>query len=312
MKDEYKTMKSLKIPGDWSDRGTVCCFKAASALFNLLPTTEAYKLGHQLARLWLTFDRGHRRIIEKNLDLALQIKPGSSQAEQLRAEITQHLGYNLCEFFLLQSPACRRLLKINLQITGLEHLLKAQNEGSGAIIVSAHLGNWELAGFLSTLMQKPIATVAKPVKGKPRLYQAIEKSRKEVGFTPVNKSGSAGTLVRNLKKGDIIALLVDQRVRRRLRIWSPFFGHQVPTIPSPAILARLSGSPIIPAFTTRIRPLHHQIVIEEPIFVPRSGDSREVVADYTQRINLLMEKHIRETPAQWFWPHDRWRRINSD
>ena len=305
----------LKIPADWSDRGTVYCFKAASAVFNLLPATDAYRLGHQLARLWLTLDRGHRRIIEKNLDLALQIKPKTPQARQLQAEITQHLGFNLCEFFLLQNPACRRLLKKNLRITGLEHLLKAQSNGTGAIIVSAHLGNWELAGFLSTLMQKPIATVAKPFKGKPRLYRAIEKSRKELGFTPVNKSGSAGTLVRKLKKGNIIALLVDQRVRRRLRIWSPFFNHQVPTIPSPAILARLSGSPIIPAFTTRIRPLHHQIMIEEPIFVPRTGNSRDVVADYTQRINLLMEKQIRNYPAQWFWPHDRWQKIqpiNSD
>ena len=302
----------LKIPADWSDYGTVCCFKAADTLFNLLPAADAYRLGHQLARLWLTFDRGHKRIIEKNLDLALQLKPDTPQAQQLQAEITQHLGFNLCEFFLLQNPACRRLLKRNLQITGLEHLLKAQSDGSGAIIVSAHLGNWELAGFLSTLLQKPITTVAKPIKGKPRLYRAIEKSRKEVGFTPVNKSGSAGTLVRNLKKGDIIALLVDQRVRRSLRIWAPFFGHQVPTIPSPSILARLSGSPIIPAFTTRIRPLHHQIVIEEPIFVPRTGNSREVVADYTQRINLLIEKYIRNDPAQWFWPHDRWRRINFD
>ena len=305
-------MNIAKITAEWGDSGSVCCFRAASYLFNLLPTADAYKLGHQFARLWLTLDRGHRRIIEKNLDLALNLRPNTPQAQQLQNEITQHLGFSLCEFFLLQNPAYRRLLKKNLQISGLEHLLKAENEGSGAIIVSAHFGNWELAGFLSTFMKNPIATVAKPIKGKPNLYAAIEKTRKEVGFIPVNKGGSAGTLVRNLKKGGVIALLVDQRVRRRLRIWSPFFGHQVPTIPAPTVLARLSGSPIIPAFTTRIRPLHHQIVIEEPIFIPRTGNSREVVAEYTHRLNRLIEKHIRNCPAQWFWPHDRWRRINSD
>ncbi|MBN2810203.1 MAG: lysophospholipid acyltransferase family protein [Deltaproteobacteria bacterium] len=302
----------LKIPADWIDRMTLGCFNTATTVFNLLPAAEAYRLGHHLVRLWLTLDRDHRRIIEKNLELALHLKAGSPASRQLQAAIIQHLGFNLSEFFLLQNPAWRRLLKKNLQITGLEHLLKAQQEGSGAIIISAHLGNWELAGFLSTLMQRPITTVAKPIKNKPRLYAAIEKSRIDVGFIPVNKSGSAGTLVRNLKKGDIIALLVDQRVRRRLRIWAPFFSYQVPTIPSPAVLARLSGSPIIPAFTTRIRPLHHQIVIEEPIFVPHSGNSREVVADCTKRLNLLIEKHIRKTPEQWFWPHNRWRTINSD
>ncbi len=308
-------MKLPKIPADWSDRGSIGAFKAADILFNLLPAADAYKLGHQFARLWLTLDRGHRRIIAKNLELALHLEPNSAEARKIEADITQHLGYNLCEFFLLQNPACRRLLKKNLQITGLEHLLKAENEGSGAIIVSAHFGNWEVAGFLSTFMKKPIATVAKPIKGKPNLYAAIEKTRKEVGFIPVNKGGSAGTLVRNLKKGGVIALLVDQRVRRRLRIWSPFFGHQVPTIPAPAVLARLSGSPIIPAFTTRIRPLHHQIVIEEPIFVPRTGNSREMVADYTKQVNLIIEKQIRACPAQWFWPHDRWQKVkpvNSD
>ena len=305
----------LKIPADWSDRGAVCCFKAADTIFNLLPAADAYRLGHQLARLWLTLDRGHRRIIEKNLNLALDLRPNTPASLQLQNEITQHLGFNLCEFFLLQNPACRQLLKKNLQITGLEHLLKAQKEGSGAIIVSAHFGNWELAGFLSTFMQNPIATVAKPIKGKPRLYRAIEKTRQDIGFIPIDKSGSAGSLIRNLKKGGIIGLLVDQRVRRRLRIWSPFFGHQVPTIPSPAVLARLSGSPIIPAFTTRLRPLHHQIMIEEPIFVPRTGNSREVIADYTRRLNRLIEKQIRDCPAQWFWPHDRWQKIqpiNSD
>ena len=301
----------LKIPADWSDHGAVCCFKAADTIFNLLPAADAYRLGHQLARLWLTLDRGHRRIIEKNLNLALDLRPNTPASLQLQNEITQHLGFNLCEFFLLQNPACRQLLKKNLQITGLEHLLKAQKEGSGAIIVSAHFGNWELAGFLSTFMKNPIATVAKPIKGKPRLYRAIEKTRQDIGFIPIDKSGSAGSLIRNLKKGGIIGLLVDQRVRRRLRIWSPFFGHQVPTVPSPAVLARLSGSPIIPAFTTRLRPLHHQIMIEEPIFVPRTGNSREVIADYTRRLNQLIEKQICDCPAQWFWPHDRWQKIQS-
>ncbi|MCK5682011.1 hypothetical protein KAI46_14490, partial [bacterium] len=154
--------KLINFPDSWGDSGTLFCFKAATTIFNALPAAEAYKLGHQLARLWLTFDRNHQRIIEKNLNLALKIDPTSPAGAELQKEITKHLGFSLCEFFLLQNPSWRRLLKQNLQITGLEHLKQAQAENSGAIIVSAHFGNWELAGFLSTFMQKPIATVAKP------------------------------------------------------------------------------------------------------------------------------------------------------
>ncbi|HDS15858.1 MAG TPA: hypothetical protein ENN66_04455 [Proteobacteria bacterium] len=299
------------ILGTWNDQAIVHAFRSASRLFNLLPTDDAYRLGVRLIHLWISLDRNHHRIIKKNLELALGLTPDSPESKKLRAKILEHLGFNLCEFFLLQKSANRRRFLHNLKINGLEHLLRAEQEGRGAIIISAHLGNWELAGGLSKYLREPIATVGKPLKNSPSLYTIIEHTRREIGFLPLNKSGSASTLVRTLKKGKIIALLVDQRVRRRFRIWSPFFGHQVPTIPSPAILARLSGSPIIPAFTYRERPLHHHIVIEEPILVPKTGASQIIIAEYTKRLNRLMEEHIRRHPAQWFWPHDRWRKIRS-
>lgn len=307
--------KLIRLPAPLSDAGALFGFKAATALFNAMPAAEAYKLGPQLVRLWLAFDRKHRQVIEKNLELALKLKAGSPASLKLQAEISQNLGYNLSELFLLQNSAYRRLFQKNLQITGLENLTPALKKNSGAIIVGAHFGNWELAGCLAKVIEKPITGVAKPIKGKPRLYAAIEKTRQEVGLNTVDKLGSAGSLVRILKKGGIVALLADQRARQRYRIWSPFFGHQVATIPSPAVLARLSGSPILPAFLSRIRPLHHRLVIEKPIAVPKTGDNREVIAEYTNRINEILEAQIRTNPAQWFWPHDRWRKIkpvNSD
>jgi KDO2-lipid IV(A) lauroyltransferase len=305
----------LRLPASLSDAGALFAFKTATTIFNAMPAAEAYKLSSQLVRLWLTLDRRHRQVIEKNLDLALQLEAGSPASIALQAEISQNLGYNLCELFLLQNSAYRRLFQKNLQITGLQHLTPILEKNSGAIIVGAHFGNWELAGFLSSVIQKPITGVAKPIKSKPRLYAAIEKTRQEVGLHTVDKLGSAGSLVRLLKKGGIVALLADQRARRRYSIWAPFFGHQVATIPSPAVLARLSGSPILPAFLSRIRPLHHRLVIEKPIVVPKTGDNREVIAEYTGRINEILENQIRRNPAQWFWPHDRWRKIkplNSD
>ncbi len=307
--------KQLRLPAALSDAGALFAFKSATTIFNALPAADAYKLGARLSRLWLLLDRRHRRVIEKNLALALQLEPGTPAALELQAGISQNLGYNLCELFLLQNPAYRELLQKNLQITGLNNLNPILAKNSGAIIVGAHFGNWELAGFLSKVIKKPITGIAKPIKNKPRLYGAIEKTRREVGLQTVAKTGSAKTLVRILKKGGIVALLADQRARRRYRIWSPFFGHQVATIPSPAVLARLSGSPILPAFLSRIRPLHHQLVIEKPLFVPETGSSRKVIADYTERINKILEQQIRRYPAQWFWPHDRWRKIkpvNSD
>ena len=304
-----KLKKKLEELGDY---GSLLAFNGASRIFNLLPVNEAYRLGAGLGRLWLALDRRHRKVVEKNLELALGFEAKSSESRQLQKEIAEHLGQNLCELFLLQSPGGRRLLRDNIELKGLEHLEKIRRQDSGAIIVSAHLGNWEISGFVSHHLGKPIATVGKPIKGKPRLYNAISAGRKVSGYTLLEKSGSAGTLVRKLKKGEYIGLLVDQRVRRRYRIWADFFGYRVPTTPAPAVLSRLSGCPIVPACTYRLRPLHHRIEILEPFQVPREGKSDAVIEEYTNRINAILEQQIRAHPAQWFWPHDRWRKISSD
>ncbi len=304
-----KLRKKLEELGDY---GSLLAFYGANRIFNLLPVNEAYRLGAGLGRLWLALDHRHRKVVVKNLELALGLKANSAESRQLQREIAEHLGQNLCELFLLRSPGSRRRLQENIELKGLEHLEKIRRRGSGAIIVSAHLGNWEISGLISQYLGCPIATVGKPIKSKPRLYAAISAGRELSGYTLLEKSGSAATLARKLKKGEFIGLLVDQRVRRRYRIWADFFGYRVPTTPAPAVLSRLSGCPIVPASTHRLRPLHHRIEILEPFQVPREGNSDEVIEEYTNRINAILEEQIKAHPAQWFWPHDRWRKINSD
>ncbi len=299
-----------KLLTAFTDRLATCAFASGSRLFNLLPTATAYQLGVGLGRLWLGCDRRRRRIINRNLELALGLAPDTPEAAKLRRQIAAHLGCNLAEILLLHAggPGAR-LLRRNMRIRGLERLHREVKRGRGVIIVSAHLGNWEMAGLLSEELGYEVATVGKPIKNKPRLYAAIAATREASGFRLLPKSGSAAALTRHLRRGGIIALLVDQRVRRKYRIFADFFGYCVPTSPAPATLARLSGSPILPVFTHRLAPLHHEIVIGEPLEPPRENDSRRTIALVTTRINRIIEAEIRAFPAQWFWPHDRWRRI---
>ena len=301
-----------KLLADLSDRAALFTFKAATRIFNLLPAATACRLGAALGRLWLFLDRRHRRVVEKNLELALGLPPGNPEMKKLRRAIAEHLGTNLAELFLLSGNGVGyRLLEKNMVIKGGEYLQEAAAAGRGVIIVSAHYGNWELAGLLSERLGLKVATVGKPIKGKPRLYREIAATREKTGFNLLEKSGSAGALARRLRKGGIIALLVDQRVRKKYRIWADFFGYRVPTSPAPAVLARLSGSPIIPAFTLRRRLLHHEIILGKPLTVPQTGDGAEVISEYTNRVNRIIEEQIRSCPEQWFWPHDRWRRIDT-
>jgi KDO2-lipid IV(A) lauroyltransferase len=307
-----RTGKLRELWAAGSDRAAGAAFKAAARIFNLLPAADACRLGAGLGRLWLFCDRRHRRVVVKNLEMALGLAPESREMARMLRATAEHLGCNLAEILLLHAGGPGgQLLQRNMQLRGLERLRREVEKEKGVIIVSAHFGNWEMAGLVADRLGREVATVGKPIKGKPRLYREITKTREKSGFKLLEKSGSAGALARRLRKGGVIALLVDQRVRRKYRIFAEFFGHQVPTSPAPAMLARLSGSPIIPVFTRRLTLLHHDIVIGEPFFVPTTGNSREIITEYTNRINRIIEQQIRATPEQWFWPHDRWRRIES-
>ncbi len=182
----------------------------------------------------------------------------------------------------------------------------AVSSGKGAILVTAHLGNWELAATMLTHQGISLMSVARPQENR-FLYRRIQRWRRRLGQRVVDKQGALFTLARHLARGGNVALIVDQDARRE-GIFVPFFGRLCSTYDSAAALALRFGRPIIPAFFVRRDGGGFVAVLAPP--VPIDGlpaDKAEARRELTARMNGEIERFVRAHPDQWIWHYRRWK-----
>lgn len=181
---------------------------------------------------------------------------------------------------------------------GLDALRQAKSEGKGAIIVSAHFGQWEaIRHYLKSQGMETGAVYRKNSNPwyEPRFLAGI----REGGAPIVAKSPSGNVkMVKHLRKGGFFALLVDQKFQQGHLI--PFLGHDALTTTSAAELALRYDLPLVPAFGTRDdNALSIHVEFEAPI---KPTDALTM----TREINDRISARILDKPEQWYWLHKRW------
>lgn len=183
---------------------------------------------------------------------------------------------------------------------------KEVSSGQGAVIVSAHLGNWELAAAIFTHAGLSLTAVGRPQENR-YIYDRIERLRTRMGQTIVPKKGALPTLVRRLKRGENVGLIVDQDARQE-GIFVPFFGRFCSTYDSAAALALRMRRPIIPCFLLRRAGGMFEARLEAPVpMEDLSRDNPENRRALTIRMNERIEAAVRSCPEQWIWNYRRWK-----
>jgi KDO2-lipid IV(A) lauroyltransferase len=177
-------------------------------------------------------------------------------------------------------------------------------EGKGVILITGHIGNWELLGQAIAAAGYPIATVAKPLYD-PRITQWLEKWRTVHGLQIIwrgrNNVGKA--MLRVLRRNSLMAFLIDQDTRPP-GDFVPFFGKPAFTPTVPAALALRTGAPVIVCWHHR-HGKRHRITIERVRYVP-TGDTKHDALALTALLTERLECIIRAAPEQWVWLHNRW------
>ncbi len=239
----------------------------------------------------------HRKALARaNLSFAL-----GKDKRKLARQVFQNLGMNLVEFLSLPRFT-RDELKNFCLLKGKGHLVEALKEGKGAILLTAHLGNWELIGTRLALEGFQIMSPARPQEFFERY---IERIRKSSGYRILPVYKGLTPLLLFLKKGGIVCVLSDQnQLLGGVRV--PFFGVCVSTPPGVAILALRSGAPVLPIFDVRVGR-HHIIHIQPPLPLIKKGNFRQDVVSNTAMFNKVIEEWVRRYPKQWLWLHNRWR-----
>lgn len=211
------------------------------------------------------------------------------------------MGFELCA--TLVQPVERVLAGIRVE--GLEHLQRAMLAHGRALVLTAHVGNWELLAVAHRLTGYPLAVVVRPLDS-PWLNALAARLRRRSGAQLIDKRGALKPVLRALAGGRMVGILLDQNAARREAVFVPFFGRAASTSKSLALMALRTGSPVVPIFIRREAAGGHCVTILPGLPVPARADEGAMI-ELTRRCTATIEAAIRATPEQWLWVHDRWR-----
>jgi len=285
-------------------RGELALFLAVRGLVRALPLTAARPFGAALGELiWALGVR--RSTVKRNLELVFPELP-AGERRRIAHRCYRHFGAMTCDTIALSRLDAVGLCK-RLTLVGWDRVAEADALGRGLLVLSAHLGNWEVAARPVGLYRGPFHVVVRPFNN-PLVYRYMEEERERFGERQIAKRGAAKQLFRVLREGGKAGVVMDQRVRPGQGIVLPFLGHPALVTPLPASVALRTGAPAVTIVAWPEPGGRYRVELGEPILPPADGDrGDEAVAALTARYLAALETDIRRHPEQWLWMHRRWR-----
>ena len=245
-----------------------------------------------------------RRVCLQNLERAFGAELDARMRRGIATRTYEHLGMILVELAQLpRMPLSDR--RQRLEIVGIEHLERAQRAGRGAVVASAHYGNWEFIGAGSVAHGLPVTYVVQRQRN-PRADAMLWRTRELLGMRVLDRGMALRRVRAELEANRFVAIMCDQDARRR-GIFVPFFGRPASTHKGAAQLALRLGAPFIPLFGRRLPGGRHRMLVLPPIEPPPTASEPDAVRDMMGRFNAVLESVIREEPGQYLWLHRRWK-----
>jgi len=252
-------------------------------------------------------DRRHRRIARINLRIAFP-EMGDAQASRITRRCYRQLGTSAAEFVHLPRMD-EAYLREHVRIEGVEQVRAAMRErGQPVLVMTGHFGNWELQSHAYARLFDPMAFIVRPLRGGV-LDRIVTERRELAGNIAIRKEDSAKEVMRLLRRGVLVGILIDQNVDRRKGVPVDLFTRKAYTTFGIARLALAMRAAIVSGFIYRDpkRKFHHVLRFGPPVEIDYDAPREEEVARVTRRCNEELEKAIREAPDQWMWFHRRWK-----
>jgi KDO2-lipid IV(A) lauroyltransferase len=289
--------RAQQRPGPWA---------TAKAVIAKIPDRPIASAGRLLGTVAYVLDRRHRRIVMRNLAFA-HAQWSAERIREISRRVFQSTAITLLQILQMTCYSREEVLK-RVRILGREHLDLAVQNPRGSIMITAHLGNWEMAAlFASCYLDEPMAAVARQLESK-RLDQWLNRLRTRFGNTILDKKGALPKMARLLRRGKTLGILIDQGTTRSEGVEVTFFGRKALATPAAALLAQRYGSSVVPGFCVRDGKDRLTLIVEPPLSLKQTKDSRADAQINTQIMTEAIEKAVRTYPEQWFWFHKRWKR----
>ena len=225
----------------------------------------------------------------------------SGDYKKIATNVLGNYGRIFAEYVHLKNFKNDRLNN-HITIEGREYLERIKNKKQSVVFISGHFNNFELMAMQIDKAEVDCAAIYRPLNN-PYLNKIMEKIRKRDICKKQIKKGRSGTreIIKFLKKGTSIALMVDQRVREGEK--ALFFKHLATTTTIPAQLIKKYNCDLVPIYIERKNKFDFKMYVSKPIKINKNKSSDEI----TLFINKILEKMILKNVDQWIWTHDRWR-----
>ena len=295
-------MKGLLL--SWPLRGLLAALGLAVAA---LPRRAELALGALLGRTALALGLFKDHVAAENIRRALPELSAAERASLLKRNY-EHMGrlfFEYAHFFTPLEGHYRRYAQANSRIEGLEHWEAARAKGNGVLIVSLHLGWWEMQAAAGGLAGMPLTVVTKAVKPA-WLHELLTARRLSTGVRAALHPGSMPTIMRALRKGEAVAFMNDQYARPPMGLKVRFFGVEVETLSAVGPLAKRTGAAVITATSYRDMDGVTRVFLSPEVSF---GSALEDPARATQLLADIVEKNVRRHPEQWLWLHRRFKNV---
>jgi KDO2-lipid IV(A) lauroyltransferase len=246
-----------------------------------------------------------RRVGRRNLQMALPELTAEEHDRILRG-VFRHLGWQLVEFCRMPRYTLENT-RDWLRTEGLEHYLAAQARGKGVLIVTGHLGAWEISGIQHSLMGYTMSVVIRPLDNR-LLDKFVNDNRCRLGNRMLPKNEFARGMLTAMRAGQTVAILMDTNMTPPQGEFVEFFGQPACTATGLAHMARKTGAAVLPGFMVWEPAERHYVLHFGPeLKIPRSDDVAADILATTQICTTAIESWIRRYPDQWLWIHRRWK-----
>jgi KDO2-lipid IV(A) lauroyltransferase len=270
-----------------------------------LPRVVARGCAGVLASAFYHFHKRLRRVGMRNLELALP-ELDAARREAILRGVYRHLGWQLVEFCRMPRYTADSL-RDWARIEGQENYAAASARGKGVLVITGHLGAWELSSFYHSLMGHPMDMVIRRLDNR-LLDNFVNGIRCMHGNHVLPKDDFGRGLLTAMRAGKTVGILMDTNLMLPHGSFVDFFGVPASTGTGLAHIARKTGAAVLPGFMLWEKAEQRYVLHFGPeVEIPHTDDVAADILEGTQRCTAAIEQWIRRYPDQWLWIHRRWK-----
>lgn len=268
-----------------------------------LSRPAALRLGRGLGWIYGSVIR-HRR--SDALAALRRSLPERSEAERQRIldVMYRNLTINYVEVMRLAGGADDDLRQL-VTIEGEEIIRTVLRRGKGVLILTAHLGNFDLLAMFSAQRGYPLTIISKEIKN-PAVNGMWMRLRERYGVKIVLSHNSMRGCLKVLKGNGVIGFILDQNRPHDQGVFVTFFGRPACTTPGLAFISAVTQTPVVPGFIHRTSDGRHHLRVL-PAIEPPADREEDTLRHATQQYTMIIEQEVRRYPDQWIWIHRRWK-----